>query len=224
MSVLSNVVEIIKPHVLNVSRGAYLKQLLHWSHVAVDDSTGKTLDTYLSELNANKKDNYTASKEVYAGNYGSSWSITTTQKDIGAKECKFGNATKYTGTATQSNDYYTVEMGDALKITVKQAGLYFVSLYFNGSPSSAGNSTIAGRVIIKDSSDNLITSGDSNSSIYTAGYSYRSSSAGFSANITSSQVFYLPANSYMNAFLNVSSGSTTATTSGNNRIRVVKLD
>lgn len=139
---------------------------------------------------------YTPDKTVKIGNWGVSWSLSTTAKNIGSK------------LDAVDNDYYTATTGADATITIKKDGLYSVHAYAQASAAAGASAGVVSSVYADDMNV-----------IWSQSYSYN----GFSVNIESDRVVYLTAGTVLTAKLNKSGPSGDMATTGSSYLEVTKL-
>lgn len=139
---------------------------------------------------------YTPDKTVKIGNWGSTWSLSTTAKNIGSK------------LDAVDNYYYTATTGADAAITIKQDGLYSVHAYSQASAAASASASVISSVHADDV--NII---------WSQGYSYN----GFSVNIESDRTVYLTAGTVLTAKLSKTSASGDMATTGSSYLEVTKL-
>lgn len=72
------------------------------------------------------KINHNSNKHILIGKWSSAWNLSDTAKNIGSKK------------AAVDNEYYKTTTGADSAVTVKKSGLYYVSMYAQGSAASGG--------------------------------------------------------------------------------------
>lgn len=165
-----------------------------------EETTDMTkLKKMLSELNSNFS--YSAEKIVRVGRWGSTWTLSDTDKNIGSK------------LAAVNNDYYTATTGENADITVKESGLYFVSMYAQGVAASGASAGIRATVTSN------ITVFDDEYILYGVQYSY----SGIAANINIGRIVYLPAGTVLTPRIAKTSASGATSTTGSSYLEVTKV-
>lgn len=153
----------------------------------------------VAELNG--KINHNSNKHILIGKWNSAWNLSDTAKNIGSKK------------AAIDNEYYKTTTGADSAVTVKKSGLYYVSMYAQGSASSGASASIQAQVVAS------ATVVDDAYVLFGAGYSYN----GLSANINIGRVVFLQAGTVLTPQLKKSSASGAASTTGSSYMEVVKL-
>lgn len=152
----------------------------------------------LTELNSkinNRKNN------VLIGKWGSSWNLSTTPKNIGSRK------------PIVDNDYYKTTTGANATVTIKQSGLYCVTMYAQGSANQGASAVIQAQVI----ADRTVI--DDNYVLFGAQYSYN----GFAANLNMSRIIYLENGTVLSPQIRKSDASGASITTGSSYMEVVKL-
>ena len=161
--------------------------------------SNKDLSNKLTELNG--KINHNSNKHILIGKWNSAWNLSDTAKNIGSKK------------AAVDNEYYKTTTGADSTVTVKKSGLYYVSMYAQGSAASGASASIQAQVVAS------ATVVDDAYVLFGAGYSYN----GLSANINIGRVVFLQAGTVLTPQLKKSSASGAASTTGSSYMEVVKL-
>ena len=164
----------------------------------VADNLGK-MKTELAELNG--KINHNSNKHILIGKWSSAWNLSDTSKNIGSKK------------AAIDNEYYKTTTGADSAVTVKKSGLYYVSMYAQGSAASGASASIQAQVVAS------ATVVDDAYVLFGAGYSYN----GLSANINIGRVVFLQAGTVLTPQLKKSSASGAASTTGSSYMEVVHI-
>lgn len=149
----------------------------------------------------NDKINHNSNKHILIGKWSSAWNLSDTAKNIGSKK------------AAVDNEYYKTTTGADSAVTVKKSGLYYVSMYAQGSAASGASASIQAQVVAS------ATVVDDAYVLFGAGYSYN----GLSANINMGRVVFLQAGTVLTPQLKKSSASGAASTTGSSYMEVVKL-
>lgn len=149
----------------------------------------------------NDKINHNSNKHILIGKWSSAWNLSDTAKNIGSKK------------AAVDNEYYKTTTGADSAVTVKKSGLYYVSMYAQGSAASGASASIQAQVVAS------ATVVDDAYVLFGAGYSYN----GLSANINMGRVVFLQAGTVLTPQLKKSSASGAASTTGSSHMEVVKL-
>lgn len=160
--------------------------------------TNKDLSNKLTELNDkinNRKNN------VLIGKWGKSWNLSTTPKNIGSSK------------PIVDDDCYKTTTGANATVTIKQSGLYCVTMYAQGSASQGASACIQAQVIANR------TIVDDNYVLFGAQYSYN----GFAANVNMSRIIYLENGTVLSPQIRKSDASGAAATTGSSYMEVVKL-
>lgn len=161
--------------------------------------TNEDLDDKVTELNG--KINHNSNKHVLIGKWSSAWNLSDTAKNIGSKK------------AAIDNEYYKTTTGADSAVTVKKSGLYYVSMYAQGSAASGASASIQAQVVAS------ATVVDDAYVLFGAGYSYN----GLSANINIGRVVFLQAGTVLTPQLKKSSASGAASTTGSSYMEVVHI-
>lgn len=160
--------------------------------------TNKNLSNKLTELNDkinNRKNN------VLIGKWGKSWNLSTTPKNIGSSK------------PIVDDDCYKTTTGANATVTIKQSGLYCVTMYAQGSANQGASACIQAQVIANR------TIVDDNYVLFGAQYSYN----GFAANVNMSRIIYLENGTVLSPQIRKSDASGAAVTTGSSYMEVVKL-
>ena len=161
--------------------------------------TNKDLTERLTELNGNI--NHNSNKHILIGKWNSAWNLSDTVKNIGSKK------------AAVDNEYYKTTTGADSTVTVKKSGLYYVSMYAQGSAASGASASIQAQVVAS------ATVVDDAYALFGSGYSYN----GFSANINMGRVVFLEAGTVLTPQLKKSSTSGAASTTGSSYMEVMHI-
>lgn len=157
-----------------------------------------TLKKEFAELNGkinNRKNN------VLIGKWGSSWSLSTTAKNIGSSK------------PIVDDDCYKTTTGANATVTIKQSGLYCVTMYAQGTANQGASACIQAQVI----ADRTVI--DDNYVLFGSQYSYN----GFSVNVNMSRIIYLESGTVLSPQIRKSDTSGAAATTGSSYMEVVKL-
>ena len=160
--------------------------------------TNKDLSNKLTELNDkinNRKNN------VLIGKWGKSWNLSTTPKNIGSSK------------PIVDDDCYKTTTGANATVTIKQSGLYCVTMYAQGSANQGASACIQAQVIANR------TIVDDNYVLFGAQYSYN----GFPTNLNMSRIIYLEKGTVLSPQIRKSDASGAAATTGSSYMEVVKL-
>ena len=160
--------------------------------------TNKDLSNKLTKLNDkinNRKNN------VLIGKWGSSWNLSTTPKNIGSSK------------PIVNDDYYKTTTGANATVTIKQSGLYCVTMYAQGSANQGASACIQAQVIANR------TIVDDNYVLFGSQYSYN----GFPTNLNMSRIIYLENGIVLSPQIRKSDASGAAATTGSSYMEVVKL-
>lgn len=160
--------------------------------------TNKDLSNKLTELNDkinNRKNN------VLIGKWGKSWNLSTTPKNIGSSKPIVDDAC------------YKTTTGANATVTIKQSGLYCVTMYAQGSANQGASACIQAQVIANR------TIVDDNYVLFGAQYSYN----GFAANVNMSRIIYLENGTVLSPQIRKSDASGAAATTGSSYMEMVKL-
>ena len=160
--------------------------------------TNKELSNKLAELNDkinNRKNN------VLIGKWGKTWNLSTTPKNIGSSK------------PIVDDDCYKTTTGANATVTIKQSGLYCVTMYAQGSASQGASACIQAQVIANR------TIVDDNYVLFGAQYSYN----GFPANLNMSRIIYLENGTVLSPQIRKSDASGAAATTGSSYMEMVKL-
>lgn len=163
----------------------------------VADNLGK-MKKELAELNGkinNRKNN------VLIGKWGSSWNLSTTAKNIGSSK------------PIVDDDCYKTTTGANATVTIKQSGLYCVTMYAQGTANQGASACIQAQVI----ADRTVI--DDNYVLFCSQYSHN----GFSANVNMSRIIYLENGTVLSPQIRKSDTSGAAATTGSSYMEVVKL-
>lgn len=163
----------------------------------VADNLGK-MKKELAELNGkinNRKNN------VLIGKWGSSWNLSTTAKNIGSSK------------PIVDDDCYKTTTGANATVTIKQSGLYCVTMYAQGTANQGASACIQAQVI----ADRTVI--DDNYALFGSQYSHN----GFSANVNMSRIIYLENGTVLSPQIRKSDTSGAAATTGSSYMEVVKL-
>lgn len=161
--------------------------------------TNKDLFDKVAELN--DKINHNSNKHILIGKWNSAWNLSDTAKNIGSKK------------AAVDNEYYKTTTGADSAVTVKKSGLYYVSMYAQGSAASGASASIQAQVVAS------ATVVDDAYVLFGTGYSYN----GLSANINMGRVVFLQAGIVLAPQIRKSSASGAASTTGSSYMEVMKL-
>lgn len=160
--------------------------------------TNKDLSDKVAELNGkinNRKNN------VLIGKWGSSWSLSTTAKNIGSSK------------PIVDDDCYKTTTGANATVTIKQSGLYCVTMYAQGAANQGASACIQAQVI----ADRTII--DDNYVLFGSQYSYN----GFSVNVNMSRIICLENGTVLSPQIRKSDTSGASATTGSSYMEVVKL-
>lgn len=160
--------------------------------------SNKDLSKKLTELNDkinNRKNN------VLIGKWGNSWNLSTTPKNIGSSK------------PIVDDDCYKTTTGANATVTIKQSGLYCVTMYAQGSANKGESVCIQAQVIANR------TIVDDNYVLFGAQYSYN----GFSTNLNMSRIIYLEKGTVLSPQIRKSDASGAAVTTGSSYMEVVKI-
>ncbi len=146
-----------------------------------------------------KINNYT--NNVLIGKWGSSWNLSTTPKNIGSSK------------PIVDDDCYKTTTGENATVTIKQSGLYCVTMYAQGSAKQGASACIQAQVI----ADRTVI--DDNYVLFGAQYSYN----GFSANFNMSRIIYLESGTVLSPQIKKSDTSGASVTTGSSYMEVVKI-
>lgn len=138
---------------------------------------------------------------VLIGKWGKSWNLSTTPKNIGSSK------------QIVDDDCYKTTTGANATVTIKQSGLYCVTMYAQGSASQGASACIQAQVIANR------TIVDDNYVFFGAQYSYN----GFAANVNMSRIIYLENGTVLSPQIRKSDASGAAATTGSSYMEVVKL-
>ena len=161
--------------------------------------SNKDLSDKVAELN--DKINHNSNKHILIGKWNSAWNLSDTAKNIGSKK------------AAVDNEYYKTTTGADSAVTVKKSGLYYVSMYAQGSAASGASASIQAQVVAS------ATVVDDAYVLFGTGYSYN----GLSANINMGRVVFLQAGIVLAPQIRKSSAYGAASTTGSSYMEVVKL-
>ena len=160
--------------------------------------TNKDLSDKVAELNGkinNRKNN------VLIGKWASSWNLSTTAKNIGSSK------------PIVDDDCYKTTTGANATVTIKQSGLYCVTMYAQGTANQGASACIQAQVI----ADRTVI--DDNYVLFGSQYSHN----GFSANVNMSRIIYLENGTVLSPQIRKSDTSGAAATTGSSYMEVVKL-
>ena len=160
--------------------------------------SNKDLSDKVAELNGkinNRKNN------VLIGKWGSSWSLSTTAKNIGSSK------------PIVDDDCYKTTTGATATVTIKQSGLYCVTMYAQGAANQGASACIQAQVI----ADRTVI--DDNYVLFGSQYSYN----GFSTNVNMSRIVYLESGTVLSPQIRKSDTSGAAATTGSSYMEVVRL-
>lgn len=138
---------------------------------------------------------------VLIGKWGKTWNLSTTPKNIGSSK------------PIVDDDCYKTTTGANATVTIKQSGLYCVTMYAQGSASQGASACIQAQVIANR------TIVDDNYVLFGAQYSYN----GFAANVNMSRIIYLENGTVLSPQIRKSDASGAAATTGSSYMEVVKL-
>ena len=138
---------------------------------------------------------------VLIGKWGKSWNLSTTPKNIGSSKPIVDDAC------------YKTTTGANATVTIKQSGLYCVTMYAQGSANQGASACIQAQVIANR------TIVDDNYVLFGAQYSYN----GFAANVNMSRIIYLENGTVLSPQIRKSDASGAAATTGSSYMEVVKL-
>ncbi len=138
---------------------------------------------------------------VLIGKWGNSWNLSTTPKNIGSSK------------PIVDDDCYKTTTGANATVTIKQSGLYCVTMYAQGSANQGASACIQAQVIANR------TIIDDNYVLFGAQYSYN----GFAANVNMSRIIYLEQGTVLSPQIRKSDASGAAATTGSSYMEVVKL-
>lgn len=138
---------------------------------------------------------------VLIGKWGKSWNLSTTPKNIGSSK------------QIVDDDCYKTTTGANATVTIKQSGLYCVTMYAQGSANQGASACIQAQVIANR------TIVDDNYVLFGAQYSYN----GFAANVNMSRIIYLEKGTVLSPQIRKSDASGAAATTGSSYMEVVKL-
>ena len=138
---------------------------------------------------------------VLIGKWGKSWNLSTTPKNIGSSK------------PIVDDDCYKTTTGANATVTIKQSGLYCVTMYAQGSANQGASACIQAQVIANR------TIVDDNYVLFGAQYSYN----GFAANVNMSRIIYLENGTVLSPQIRKSDASGAAATTGSSYMEVVKL-
>lgn len=150
---------------------------------------------HLNDKINNRKNN------VLIGKWGKTWNLSTTPKNIGSSK------------PIVDDDCYKTTTGANATVTIKQSGLYCVTMYAQGSASQGASACIQAQVIANR------TIVDDNYVLFGAQYSYN----GFPANLNMSRIIYLEKGTVLSPQIRKSDASGAAATTGSSYMEVVKL-
>lgn len=135
------------------------------------------------------------------GKWGSSWNLSTTAKNIGSSK------------PIVDDTCYKTTTGANATVTIKQSGLYCVTMYAQGSATQGASAGIQAQVI----ADKTVI--DDNYVLFGSQYSYN----GFSANVNMSRIIYLESGTVLSPQIRKSDASGAAATTGSSYMEIVKL-
>lgn len=138
---------------------------------------------------------------VLIGKWGKSWNLSTTPKNIGSSKPIVDDAC------------YKTTTGANATVTIKQSGLYCVTMYAQGSANQGASACIQAQVIANR------TIVDDNYVLFGAQYSYN----GFPTNLNMSRIIYLENGTVLSPQIRKSDASGAAATTGSSYMEVVKL-
>ena len=138
---------------------------------------------------------------VLIGKWGKTWNLSTTPKNIGSSK------------PIVDDDCYKTTTGANATVTIKQSGLYCVTMYAQGSASQGASACIQAQVIANR------TIVDDNYVLFGAQYSYNE----FPANLNMSRIIYLENGTVLSPQIRKSDASGAAATTGSSYMEVVKL-
>ena len=138
---------------------------------------------------------------VLIGKWGKSWNLSTTPKNIGSSKPIVDDAC------------YKTTTGANATVTIKQSGLYCVTMYAQGSANQGASACIQAQVIANR------TIVDDNYVLFGAQYSYN----GFPTNLNMSRIIYLEKGTVLSPQIRKSDASGAAATTGSSYMEVVKL-
>ena len=138
---------------------------------------------------------------VLIGKWGKTWNLSTTPKNIGSSK------------PIVDDDCYKTTTGANATVTIKQSGLYCVTMYAQGSASQGASACIQAQVIANR------TIVDDNYVLFGAQYSYN----GFPANLNMSRIIYLENGTVLSPQIRKSDASGAAATTGSSYMEMVKL-
>lgn len=160
--------------------------------------SNKDLSDKVAKLNDkinNRKNN------VLIGKWGKTWNLSTTPKNIGSSK------------PIVDDDCYKTTTGANATVTIKQSGLYCVTMYAQGSASQGASACIQAQVIANR------TIVDDNYVLFGAQYSYNE----FPANLNMSRIIYLENGTVLSPQIRKSDASGAAATTGSSYMEMVKL-
>lgn len=173
--------------------------------VSLDEIDLVTEEGYFVDAKAvkelNGKINHNSNKHILIGKWSSVWNLSDTAKNIGSKK------------AAVDNEYYKTTTGANSTVTVKKSGLYYVSMYAQGSAASGASASIQAQVVAS------ATVVDDAYVLFGTGYSYN----GLSANINMGRVVFLQAGTVLTPQIRKSSTSGAAATTGSSYMEVVHI-
>ena len=135
------------------------------------------------------------------GKWRSSWNLSTTAKNIGSSK------------PIVDDTCYKTTTGANATVTIKQSGLYCVTMYAQGSATQGASAGIQAQVI----ADKTVI--DDNYVLFGSQYSYN----GFSANVNMSRIIYLESGTVLSPQIRKSDASGAAATTGSSYMEIVKL-
>lgn len=138
---------------------------------------------------------------VLIGKWGKSWNLSTTPKNIGSSKPIVDDAC------------YKTTTGANATVTIKQSGLYCVTMYAQGSANQGASACIQAQVIANR------TIVDDNYVLFGAQYSYN----GFPTNLNMSRIIYLENGTVLSPQIRKSDASGAAATTGSSYMEMVKL-
>lgn len=138
---------------------------------------------------------------VLIGKWGKTWNLSTTPKNIGSSK------------PIVDDDCYKTTTGANATVTIKQSGLYCVTMYAQGSAGQGASACIQAQVIANR------TIVDDNYVLFGAQYSYNV----FPTNLNMSRIIYLEKGTVLSPQIRKSDTSGAAATTGSSYMEVVKL-
>ena len=116
-------------HVSKLAAG-YIQYAFRAKDVRMEDNTD--LETKITEINNNLIER---KHSVMIGKWGSSWNLSTTAKNIGSSK------------QIVDDTCYKTTTGENATVTIKQSGLYCVTMYAQGSAAKGASASIQAQVI-----------------------------------------------------------------------------